>query len=683
VGRLSRFLTGWLVASCAAIAATLVAVPVASASPAPANASAYVPLQTPQRVYDTRRVGGAFAADEVRSIELSSAIANLGGLAPTAVVVNVTVLGPAAVGYWTVWPTGALRPESSGTNVDDVSARLGSTLALSNLVTLPLSGSSVSVYASGGGDLIVDVIGFYIPAVTATSGRLEPLASPVRILDSRNTTPMSPGEVRRLEVPGAIGASAVVLNVTVIGYGQGYWQVYQADGAAPTTSNVNTATLGDLAANNVITRVDPTGAVNIAASLGGHVIVDLVGVFTGPGSPSSSEGLFVPLANPSRFLDSRRSNRLYANSAVEVDVQAMLGRSDVAAVVMNATVTETIAPGYVSVTTAGASSDAAARATSSMNPTHSNQTLANHVVVPVSARGFDVFTQGGGHVIADVSGWYTGQPRAATYPRSTYSAPTTPAGCAGIATWPVGPIGYGTSADDVRRLQGRLLELGFWNLGADGEYGLSTKQAVMAFQKWAGLETSGRVDEATAVALTSAAARPTGQSSESGVVVEVDKDRQLLFIMNNGRLAWALNTSTGSGQYYLELNQKDPTKWELGRSVTDSGRFKVNRERPEGWWEGDLGEIYRPKYFNGGIAIHGSRSIPDYPASHGCVRVSTAAMDMIWASGLVPKGTAVWVYGADIEAEGEPPVMPTTTTTTTLAPTTSAPPAHSTSVAPA
>jgi len=218
------------------------------------------------------------------------------------------------------------------------------------------------------------------------------------------------------------------------------------------------------------------------------------------------------------------------------------------------------------------------------------------------------------------------------------------------------------------RIQTRLLELGFWHLGADGNYGHTTKQAVMAFQKWAGLDPSGRVDESTANVLTTTMERPRGQSSDPGVLVEVDKDRQLLFIMNNGRLEWALNTSTGDGQYYLELNQKDPTKWELGRSVTHSGRFKVNRERADGWWEGDLGEIYRPKYFNGGIAVHGSRNIPNYPASHGCVRVSTAAMDMIWASGLVPKGTPVWVYGADIEAEGEPPVMPTTTTSTTTVP---------------
>ena len=214
-------------------------------------------------------------------------------------------------------------------------------------------------------------------------------------------------------------------------------------------------------------------------------------------------------------------------------------------------------------------------------------------------------------------------------------------------------------------IQQRLLELGFWLYAVDGEYGPTTKQAVMAFQKWTGLDPTGSVDQVTADALTFATSRPVGQSQENRVVVEVDKTKQLILITSGGKLIWALNTSTGSGQYFLEQNQKDPTKWETGRSLTHSGKFKVQRERSEGWWDGDLGKIYRPKYFNGGIAIHGSKSIPNYPASHGCVRVSVAAMDMIWESGLVPLKTPVWVYGEDVEAEGEPPVIPTTTTTTT------------------
>ncbi len=220
--------------------------------------------------------------------------------------------------------------------------------------------------------------------------------------------------------------------------------------------------------------------------------------------------------------------------------------------------------------------------------------------------------------------------------------------------------------EETVRVQQRLLEAGFWLVAVDGDYGHTTKQAVMAFQKYYGLKATGKVDDNTALALTQVSTWPQARSTEQGTIVEVDKDRQVLMIVVNGRVLWVLNTSTGSGQWFLEQNQKDLTKWELGRSITDSGRFKINRERSNGWWAGDLGEIYRPKYFNGGIAIHGSRSIPNYPASHGCVRVSTAAMDMIWETGILPKGTPVWVYGNDIEAENEKPEMPTTTTSTSV-----------------
>ena len=60
--------------------------------------------------------------------------------------------------------------------------------------------------------------------------------------------------------------------------------------------------------------------------------------------------------------------------------------------------------------------------------------------------------------------------------------------------------------------------------------------------------------------------------------------------------------------------------------------------------KGPLGDLWRPRYFNGGIAVHGSASVPAYPASHGCARVSNPAMNMIWASGLMPMGSRVVVY---------------------------------------
>ncbi len=209
---------------------------------------------------------------------------------------------------------------------------------------------------------------------------------------------------------------------------------------------------------------------------------------------------------------------------------------------------------------------------------------------------------------------------------------------------PLSAIGR-EDGDETVRLQERLLELGFWVQSTDGIFGLTTRQAVMAAQKYFGLPATSAVDEATAEALSSATTRPQARS-DRGTLVEIDKSLQLGFFVIDGVTEWVLNVSTGSEIPYSEPNQNDPTKIEEGDSITDPGLFKVDREREEGWWDGDLGSIYRPKYFNGGIAVHGSGSIPNYPASHGCVRVSTPAMDWIWEEDLMPMGSPVWVHGS-------------------------------------
>lgn len=57
---------------------------------------------------------------------------------------------------------------------------------------------------------------------------------------------------------------------------------------------------------------------------------------------------------------------------------------------------------------------------------------------------------------------------------------------------------HSRDGEATKAVQDRLLQLGFWHSGADGEYGLTTSQAVMAFQKYIGLEATGKVDDQTA-----------------------------------------------------------------------------------------------------------------------------------------------------------------------------------------
>ena len=200
-----------------------------------------------------------------------------------------------------------------------------------------------------------------------------------------------------------------------------------------------------------------------------------------------------------------------------------------------------------------------------------------------------------------------------------------------------------TSGAEAQRVQERLLELGFWLQDPNGDYGVTTRQAVMAFQKYVGLPATESVDDATAAALTSAGFKAHGLSNE-GTLIEVDKSRQLMFVVRDGVTEWTINVSTGSGVPFRERDKTQWGKWIWGDAQTPEGIFTVEREYSKGWRPGDLGEIYRPKYFNGGIALHGAYQIPNHPASHGCVRMSTPAMDFVWSADLAPRGTTVWVH---------------------------------------
>jgi lipoprotein-anchoring transpeptidase ErfK/SrfK len=622
------------------------------AADVPAQASSFVLLPQTQRVLDTRNPGQSIVeVAGTRTIMLTGPIGVLFNASVTAAVVNVTVVGPAKPGYWTLWPTGQARPNASQLNVDDYIATFGGALAVPNLVTVPVVNGGISVYSSAGGHVVVDLVGYYTPntnssptpSPSSSSGRLQTRPAPIRIYDSRNSTVMIAGEIRTISVPDSIDNLAVVLSVTVIGLGEGFWQVFPSGNGKPDSSNLNSSSIGSISANQVITSVNQNGQVDIFSSGGGHVIVDLVGSFTGSNAPQSTDGLFVPLDSPSRFLDTRATGRIAGTGSVEVDVQTQLAHSNIAAVAMNTTITDAFLAGYVSVTPAGSSpTTSTSRTTSTTNVIYSNQTVASHAIVPVSSRGFDVFTEGGGQLLADISGWYTGTPQIASYSVRNNVVQATTTGCVGVAAWPVGPIRTGSGPDAVKRLQYRLLELGFWNAGIDGQYGLSTKQAVMAFQKWTGLTATSVVDATTAAFLNTTQCKPVAGRT-TGDFFEVDKVKQIAFVVRDGKVVYTFNVSTGNGKDYDEEDQRSGGR-ATGVAITPVGDFKIYKERDEKVYEGTLGSLYRPKFVVGGIAVHGSRSIPAYPASHGCIRVANPVMDLIWLENLLPQGAKVWIH---------------------------------------
>lgn len=194
----------------------------------------------------------------------------------------------------------------------------------------------------------------------------------------------------------------------------------------------------------------------------------------------------------------------------------------------------------------------------------------------------------------------------------------------------------GAAGDEVTALQQRLRELGYWITDADGDFGFETQQAVWAFQKAAGLARDGVVGPATQQALAEGV-RPQAQSTQ-GHVIEIDLAKQLVLAVDDGEVVMIINASSGNGKSF-EAKGKQYTAY------TPTGTYTTYREYDRDYSSGlELGQMWRPKFFVGGIALHGSPSIPPYPASHGCIRVSNAAMNWIWDTWTAPLGTTVIVY---------------------------------------
>jgi len=191
----------------------------------------------------------------------------------------------------------------------------------------------------------------------------------------------------------------------------------------------------------------------------------------------------------------------------------------------------------------------------------------------------------------------------------------------------------------VEQLQ-ELLATGPFDPGApDGEYGTRTIQAVWALEKLAGIPVDGNWGPADDWAFTRLLDGRLGTPihRHDDRWVEVDLSQQLMKIYDPGANTPVLisHISSGSG---VPWENEDHS----GSSITPRGNFHIQR-RISGWRESslDIGRLYNPLYFTGGIAFHGALSVPNYPASHGCVRVPMHIAEYL--PGELPNGTPVHV----------------------------------------
>ncbi len=177
-------------------------------------------------------------------------------------------------------------------------------------------------------------------------------------------------------------------------------------------------------------------------------------------------------------------------------------------------------------------------------------------------------------------------------------------------------LSLGARGPGVVALEQRLRELRYAVRAADGVFDEDDAGAVLAFQKVNGLERTGAVTPALWKLLANAG---VPRARYPGDHVEVDKTRQVLFLVRDGKVALTTHVSTGAtGNTPLGL-------WHVYSKVV-------------GWsWV-----LWYPNYFLRGFAIHGYPEVPAYPASHGCVRVPMWIAPKLFAQ--IPSGGAIYVY---------------------------------------
>jgi peptidoglycan hydrolase-like protein with peptidoglycan-binding domain len=212
-----------------------------------------------------------------------------------------------------------------------------------------------------------------------------------------------------------------------------------------------------------------------------------------------------------------------------------------------------------------------------------------------------------------------------TVPPTTRPKPTKPAEPAKLR--------FGSEGRAVEVLQRRLAGLGYQVHEVDGQFGSETHHAVVAFQKVNRIGRDGVVGPVTRKALERPRV-PSPRSRRAGFHVEADLTVQVVYLVEDGRIREILDASSGSGQNYT-------VRGDVRVAVTPLGSFQIQR-KIDAWRKSDLGLLYRPAYFTGGYALHGAPSVPAFPASHGCIRITTVAMDRLFDR--LPVGTPMLVY---------------------------------------
>lgn len=276
----------------------------------PVREGRFIPLPSARRVIDTRDIPGLNPSDSTMPVDLTSFVPP----DASAAVINLTACECTGLGHFTVYPDGEQMPDASSLNVTAPGAiRAAAVIVPVNTIN---GARRIQVFTKTAAEFIVDVTGYFTgPTSTLSEGGLFVPLDPVRILDTRLQGPMPSnacaatgagrlwanwvveGLVQGAGVPGeaATQAGAIVVNLTgTASNAAGYLTMSAARASIPPTSNLNFFHGGATVPNHVISPITASYGYQVYSSHGSHVVVDLMGYYTGkPASP-----VFAPYVNP-------------------------------------------------------------------------------------------------------------------------------------------------------------------------------------------------------------------------------------------------------------------------------------------------------------------------------------------------------------------------------------------------
>ena len=194
----------------------------------------------------------------------------------------------------------------------------------------------------------------------------------------------------------------------------------------------------------------------------------------------------------------------------------------------------------------------------------------------------------------------------------------------------------------VVALQQLLTATSFYRGDIDGIYGPRTRSAVVAVHKALDLPRTSAWQLSDWYRLRAFPGPRLPRRDGEVERLEIDLNRQLLYLLSMDQVMAIIPISTGNCARY----QNETGQWV--RAITPPGNFYFYRHY-DGWKTSYLGDLYRPWYFAGGYALHGSRQVPSEPASHGCVRVSLWDADYLAESLWIGMPLHIWNRCDEIE----------------------------------